>query len=382
LPGRFSRLRSGSAGLVLAPGRAGRLGRSTDGGKHWTAVQLPTSEDLRDVWFVDAEVGFALDAGGRVFRTPNGGDDWNEFGTAPGVQPSALYAPDQDTVLLFGPTGVRRGTGGSFDVVGNDVMKGAPITDYDRAGGGVVFAYGPKALFVSRDAGVSWKPVRPPYRNVPYRKVDFVTRNVGFAVLESGRLFRTANGGNRWREVLSTGSRDLIDITFPDARNGFLATKRYPGGTVLRTTDGGTTWHPQLVSDVALDRGGLVAPDANTAFAKALGFELFFTNTGGDLSTTPSTLKLTPSRTVVTHVRRVKVTGKLTPGAAGATVRVFKRDSATHQWQLLFPAPKVDAAGRFTAHPLVTNTTQLVAQWAGNASVKGAGSRYVTIRKR
>src|SRR3954447_12464260 len=73
LPGSFSRLRSAAGSLVLAPGESGKLARSTDGGRHWTSVQVPTSEDLRDAWFVDANVGFALDASGQVQRTTDGG---------------------------------------------------------------------------------------------------------------------------------------------------------------------------------------------------------------------------------------------------------------------------------------------------------------------
>jgi photosystem II stability/assembly factor-like uncharacterized protein len=388
LPGHFSRVRAGSADLVLAPGQTGRLARSTDGGRHWRAIQLPTSANLRDAWFVDADVGFALDAGGRVFRTTNGGDNWAEFGTPSGVEAHTLYAPDQNTVLLFGPTGVRRGTGGSFDLVGDDVIKGAPTIEYDSTGGGAIFAYGDTALFVSRDAGATWKRVPGPYRNARYRKVDFVTRNVGFAVPTTGRLYRTGNGGRSWREVLSTGSKSHTDVSFSDANNGFLGNGR---AGVLRTTDGGTTWHPQLLSEFRLDwPSGLVSPDPNTAFAlsNAQGFSrlpstrLFFTNTGGDLATTPSTLTLEPSRTVVTQRRRVKVTGRLTPGAAGASVRVYVRDNTTHQWRFTFPGPKVDAAGRFSVSPWIDHTSQLVAQWAGNEKVRGAGSRYVTIRMR
>src|SRR4051794_24383633 len=319
LPGHFSRLRAGSADLVLAPGQTGRLARSTDGGRHWGAIQLPTSADLRDAWFVDGEVGFALDADGRVFRTTNGGDNWAEFGTTSGVQPSTLYAPDQNTVLLFGPTGVRRGTGGSFDLVGDDAIKGAPTSEYDYTRDGVIFAYGQNALFVSRDAGVSWKRVPGPYRSTTYRRVDFVTRTVGFAVLTNGRLFRTGNGGRSWREVLSTGSKSVSDVSISDVSNGFLANGRI---STLRTTDGGATWHPQLLSQFRLDwPSGLVSPDPDTAFAmsNAQGFarlpstRIFFTNTGGDLATTPSTLTLTPSRTVVTQRRRGKIAGKLTP---------------------------------------------------------------------
>src|SRR3954447_23098754 len=73
LPGSFSRLRSAGGSLVIAPGENGKLARSTDGGRHWTSVQVPTSEDLRDAWFVDANVGFALDASGQVQRTTDGG---------------------------------------------------------------------------------------------------------------------------------------------------------------------------------------------------------------------------------------------------------------------------------------------------------------------
>jgi photosystem II stability/assembly factor-like uncharacterized protein len=391
LPGHFVRIRSKSPDLVVASGQAGRLGRSTDGGPHWSTIQLPTSADLRDAWFVDDQVGFALDAGGRVFRTTNGGDNWTEFGTASGVQPSTLYAPDQNTVLLFGPTGVRRGTGGSFDLVGDDVMKGAQISEYDYTGGGVVFAYGRTALFVSRDAGVTWKAVPAPYRTATYRRLDFITRNVGFAVLESGRIYRTGDGGKNWREVLSAGSKAFSGVSFSDVNNGFLVATGRSDRTVLRTTDGGATWHPQLFSDFPLEFGGIVAPDPNIAFATFNGggrwgripsTRLYFTNTGGDLATTPSTLTLMPSRTVVTQRRRVKVTGKLSPGQAGAAVKVYVHDNATRQWRGVFRMSKVKADGTFTASPWIEHTSQLVAQWPGNEKLKGAGSRYVTIRMR
>lgn len=385
LPGRFSRLRSGSPTLVLAPGPQGRLARSTDGGQHWSAIQLPTSENLRDVWFVDDQVGFALDASGRVFRTTNGGDNWSDFGTPPGVQPKALYAPDQNTVLLFGPSGVRRGTGGSFDLVGEKVIKGEPVSEYDRTGGGVIFAYSGKQLFVSRDAGVSWKLVKPPSKRARYRKVDFVTRNVGFAVLVGGRLFRTGNGGKSWREVLSTGDHYLTDIAFPDRTNGFLAAGGWGNsgrsGWVLRTSDGGATWRPQLVSERDIGPGGLVAPEASTAFVKAFDAQMLFTTTGGDLATKPSTLKLTPSRTAVRYGRTVKLTGKLTPGVAGAFVRVLRRNNAGHFWTAV-DAPKVAADGTFTTSIKITGTAQFVAQWLGDEKLRGAGSPYVTVRKR
>jgi photosystem II stability/assembly factor-like uncharacterized protein len=72
LDGTFSRLRASSEAIVHAPGRSGRLALSTDGGRHWGVVRVPTSENLLDVWFVDASHGFVLDETGKAQRTDDG----------------------------------------------------------------------------------------------------------------------------------------------------------------------------------------------------------------------------------------------------------------------------------------------------------------------
>src|SRR3954453_617914 len=178
LPGSFSRLRSAAGALMLAPGESGKLARSTDGGRHWTSVQVPTSEDLRDAWFVDANTGFVLDAAGHVQRTTDGGDGWTELPTGTEIRPNAIYAADANVVLLIGPKGVRRATSGAdprFDPVDSKAAAGADLTDYDRTAGLALFAYGRGKLIVSRDNGASWRAVRGPVKKPHYRRVDFLT---------------------------------------------------------------------------------------------------------------------------------------------------------------------------------------------------------------
>src|SRR3954469_13826963 len=320
LSGSFSRLRSGVSSLALAPGESGKLARSIDGGRHWTTVQVPTSEDLRDAWFVDGNVGFVLDAGGQVQRTTDGGDGWSEVPTGTSARPNALYAADQSVVLLFGPKGIRRATSGvdpQFDLVESKVANAATLTDYDRTAGSALFAYGRKALIVSNDLGASWKAVHGPKKDARYRSVDFLTGRTGFALLESGRLFRTRNGGKSWTELIGAGSTGGYALAFGDARNGYLAVDRFAGsgpfGWALRTSDGGATWRPQLIGPDPLDRGGLVAPDAASAFGLAGAAQLFYTGTGGDPGSIPSTVSLKPKQKTVRHSRLVRLNGRLSP---------------------------------------------------------------------
>jgi photosystem II stability/assembly factor-like uncharacterized protein len=388
LAGSFSRLRSAAGSLVLAPGESGKLARSSDGGRHWTTVQVPTSEDLRDAWFVDPNVGFVLDASGQVQRTTDGGDGWTEVPTGTTARPNALYAADQSVVVLFGPTGVRRATSSvnpSFDLVESKPAVGVALTDYDRTAGSALFAYGRKALIVSNDLGASWKAVRRPKKDARYRRVDFLTGRTGFALLESGRLYRTRNGGKSWKELNGTGTSRAYDLSFGDARNGWLSVDRFgrsgPFGWVLRTSDAGETWRPQLIGPEPLDHGGLVAPDAATGFGLASASQLFYTGTGGDPGSIPSTITIKPKRSVVAKSQRVRVNGKLSPAVEGASVVVLARNVQTHRWTVA-REPHVSADGTFTFLYPVTHSTQLVAQWRGDIGLSGDGSPVVTIAKR
>jgi hypothetical protein len=150
---------------------------------------------------------------------------------------------------------------------------------------------------------------------------------------------------------------------------------------VLRTSDGGATWRPQLIGPDPLAARGLVAPDPSNAFALAAGSELFYTGSGGEQGSAASTLALVPRVTTVTRARPVKITGTLAPAAEGATVAVLARDASSHRWTVA-GEPTVSADGTFTLSYRVRHTTQLVAQWSGGGDLNGAGSAVVTIAKR
>jgi photosystem II stability/assembly factor-like uncharacterized protein len=383
LSGTFNRLRATSNGLVYAVGDNGKLARSDDGGRDWRTLQVPTSEDLLDSWFVDGDNGFVLDVGGKALSTDDGGDSWSLLDIGTTDRPNAVFAPDRKVVLLFGPRGIRRSLDGgrTFAALQAKAARTTQLFDYDRTGGADLFAYGERRLIVTRDRGAHWTRVNSPIKGGTFIKVDFVSHDVGYALMLGGRLYRTANGGRSWSELRTTGSFAGYDIAFGDARNGFMAVRRGGGGSgwVLRTSDGGKTWRPQLLAPSRISLRGLASTAAKTAFALGDGSDLFFTTSGGDQG--DATALTIASRTKsVRKPQQIKITGRLAPAVAGARVQVLAQVKHSGGWTQV-DTPTVSSTGTFTTSFRVTETTRFVAQWRGDADHNGDGSPLMTVRK-
>jgi photosystem II stability/assembly factor-like uncharacterized protein len=386
LTGSFQRLRATSGALAYAPDGNGRLARSVDGGRRWTTVQVPTSEDLRDVWFLDASNGFVLDSTGQAQATGDGGASWSPLAPATDAKPRAIYAVDMSLVMLFGPKGVYRSEEGgdtAFTRVKGKAARSA-LSDYDSASDGTLFAYGRKALIVSGDRGATWQAVHAPVKKPRYRKVDFVTATTGYALMTDGRLYRTDNTGRRWTQLLGTGTAAAYDLSFGDASSGFLAVRGFGGGVdggwVLHTSDGGVSWRPQLIGQEPLADRGLATPTLDTAFALAGGADLFYTNSGGD-SGGETTLSLRPGRRVITRARKVTLSGRLTPAVPGARVVVSARTDGTSGWRVA-GAVVAGPDGKFSLRVKLRQTTHFVAQWRGDADHNGDGTAPTRVTRK
>ena len=72
--------------------------------------------------------------------------------------------------------------------------------------------------------------------------VKFISSTVGWAVGDAGTILYTSDGGTTWATQSSGTTNDLMAVTFIDANNGWIVGWY---GTILKTTDGGSTWNPQ-----------------------------------------------------------------------------------------------------------------------------------------
>jgi photosystem II stability/assembly factor-like uncharacterized protein len=383
LPGSFSRLRITSPSTVFAPGAGGSVARTTDSGTSWTRVGVPTPNDVVDVAFPTSDLGYAVDTSGAVFRTDNGGGSWAILGES-GVRPRAMTASaDGNTVLLIGPRGMRRSANGgaNFDPVEASTVANADLEDVDRTGDNVIYAHGKRVIAFSTNEGQTWRAIKRPGRS-SIVDLDFVDRKTGYMVAGDGRVWKTSNRGAKWSEVVTAGFERPYQIAFGDSQNGYLAIDSFGGleaGWVMRTSDGGASWRPQLLSAVFIGGGSqpMVAAPGQVAYALAGSNEMKVTSTGGDAGA-PSTITVTTKTKSLRRKAKVRVDGKLSPSAPGARVEVVMRDSVNGRVTRQIATVRSD--GTFVTNWTVSRTSTFVAQWAGNSDSNGDGSPALRVR--
>jgi photosystem II stability/assembly factor-like uncharacterized protein len=380
LTATFSRVRAVSSTLVFAAGPKGTLARSTDGGASWTELGVSTAEDVIDVSFADDRNGYAVDAAGTVLRTDNGGVSWQILNTGFSTRPQAVLALSPTRVLLVGPLGVLRSSDGgeSFVRIAGRLVSRAKLFNVDR-GGSTVFAYGSKNIVASTNGGRTWKKVLRPRKSL-LAVVDFVTGRFGYALGQDGQVFKTRNRGRRWSDLSGIGTDDATGLSFSSPSRGFLTLRRFGGdsnGYLLRTTDGGRTWRPQLVSSAQPSGEGIVAAGPQTAFLLTGSSSLLFTSTGGDRGE-PSKVTLRTKRRTVRRRAVIRVTGKVSGASAGAEVVVARRERGESGWS--HEVATVASNGTFTTTWKLAKTAAFVGQWAGDADSTGDGSPALLVR--
>jgi photosystem II stability/assembly factor-like uncharacterized protein len=392
-------LRAGLHGLIrlgqspfaaYAPWPAGQIAATTNSGENWSLLRVPTAANIEDVAFPSAQIGYALSHAGTVFRTANAGASWSIL-TSGGPTPVALLAPNANTLLLIGPTGVRRSTnsGASFAPVNAKIAVGRrhrkvrkmALSSFDLSRGGEIagtatYVFG-KDVLESMNGGGSWVLVPRPLPQHPVSAISFVGPTTGYEISDR-RMFFTRNGGRSWREILSVDAANvgsMVQISFSSATDGYVLGQLQGNENVLmRTENGGATWAPEILGFPlgSVTAGGLVD------YAEGGKITGLFQTTDGGLSPSPSTLTLSlsgPHKLSSAKLKRagnqVRLIGHLSPALEGevAIVSYFTNGS----WH--YKNVTVSSTGTFALTVTgIRATTDFIAQWTGNDLVSGAGT--------
>jgi len=234
-------------------GSKGTFLTTVDGGRTWRQDKKFTTDNIRDIYFSDAEHGWLL-CEHDIFADPSKPPSYLLKTSNGGVSWQAVDLPESHDKLfrLFFTRdgyGYSVGEGGAFwqmlddkqswkrvelpvrylilDVVFLDDLRGVLV-----GGGGT-------ALF-TRDGGAKWeRAVFSNSETTRLNSVFFIDRDNGWTAGTKGKIFVTNNGGKVWYPQPSRTTEDLSDVFFVNSKEGFASGNK---GTIVETKNGGSEW--------------------------------------------------------------------------------------------------------------------------------------------
>jgi photosystem II stability/assembly factor-like uncharacterized protein len=230
----------------------------------WTPISTPANLDLISADFHDHEYGWMVGAGGRAFRTTDGGRNWVRQDIGVDVMLIKVDVVDRDKyaflttdneVIVHMQGSVRRTTPVPnailYDIAYLNQNTLIVVGQIGRAGRGVIAR--------STDGGRTWREIGHGGGNstLMYTALHFVTPNEGYMAGARPRqggghtpiIGKTMDGGLTWRGLYgsSMSSEDLLptDITsFGVFRIVVAGTSTdQMEGHMLRSTDAGERWN-------------------------------------------------------------------------------------------------------------------------------------------
>ncbi|HEX7181837.1 MAG TPA: hypothetical protein VF756_08350 [Thermoanaerobaculia bacterium] len=261
--------------------------RSVDSGQTWELLPMPFPDARIDRLGVTAAAVYASDSGaeGGLFRSTDGGRTWQEVVTGRPGAPFAVRSWTLDprspqTLYIYGPAGeaaysehalwVSRNAGRTWRKLGRpQIFPGSIVID---SAAGALYVTDSKQLARSLDGGLTWKIVfRAPDTESSCAQVAFQPDDPSRMALAVGfTLYTSRNGGWSWgwpsalRNVWDV--RD-VDID-PEDPSWMVAVS---GSSGLLTQDGGRTWQRTSGAYDLSYIESLVRADGQTLFAAGLG---------------------------------------------------------------------------------------------------------------
>ncbi|MEJ2613814.1 MAG: YCF48-related protein [Ignavibacteriaceae bacterium] len=145
---------------------------------------------------------------------------------------------------------------------------------------------GPYSLFHTTNGGVEWKTlINKTALDTLIEGFVFIDKSYGWMNIYEdnnniSKIYKTTDGGNNWDLQYTSPPLSYVeDIRFTDMNNGFLLLRNYYN-YLIKTTDGGATWHSHLID--TLDTSTLNKIFfLNSQTGWAAGEKLFTTTDGG-----------------------------------------------------------------------------------------------------
>jgi photosystem II stability/assembly factor-like uncharacterized protein len=229
-----------------AMGEKGTILHTDDGGETWQWQDSPVDGSLQRVVFVDAQTGWIAyprwNDASVLLQTQDGGRTW--------VERSLPFQNDYDMTWTDANNGWLASSRKVFHSSdGGQTWQEQALPQQDQRWEFIASVDEQHVWVVTRDVilrtddgGVTWTsyPLAQALSETPTYLEDlvFVDAQTGWAILGNNTIAHTTDGGRTWQAQYTAKENRIYRLDFEDARTGWA----WNSDVIWRTTDGGATW--------------------------------------------------------------------------------------------------------------------------------------------
>jgi len=226
--------------------------------QEWAIIPSPTNKTLRNLYFIDAQTGWAAGEDGTIIHTSDGGDNWIvQNSTVPSFIVDVFFINENlgwalafRNVFPFGTIILKTTNGGNTWIAEDYPDDNAfmnTIFFFDSLNGWVGGTY----IAGTTNGGVTWVEAdvdSSMISGLPVFNFNFYNRQFGYACggyLDlAGVIWRTTNYGESW-SATGVSPDQIFDLYIIDSLNAIALSgdpEGFFGTGNINTTDAGTSW--------------------------------------------------------------------------------------------------------------------------------------------
>jgi photosystem II stability/assembly factor-like uncharacterized protein len=223
---------------AIAVGYHGATVLTNNMGLSWNAISShETVNQLRSLYFIGPDLGFAAGDSGTIIKTTDGGNSWVSCPTGSNKLFECLDFTSPDVGYVCGVNNNIRKTVNSgsswFSIYSSSSINDFSSIQFPTPNIGYVLCSG---LMKTTDAGNTWNFKTPP--GTVNTSMFFTAPDTGYFCGPGGQIVMTPDGGNSYITLTSGLTQDIGTIYFSTKYSGFIAGKNF----ISKTTDRGETW--------------------------------------------------------------------------------------------------------------------------------------------
>lgn len=206
----------------------------------WFQQQSNVTTNLRSVFFVNSNTGFAVGSSGTIIKTTNGGTNWFTLQSGVSQMLNSVYFSSTTTGWVCGTGGTIRKTtngGTNWFTQYTGVTSALNMITFRLSNIGYVVGANGVAL-ATINGGTNWSTVSI-NTTATLHSVFFPTLSYGWINGDNGTIWRTVNGGLNWSSQSSGLTSSLYGSYFFNESSGWIPTT---AGNIIKTENGGTNW--------------------------------------------------------------------------------------------------------------------------------------------